>query len=331
MRLWSPTTLPLLLAFVARPPSVERLRVSHASWTAALPVLRAMRGVRTRARRAPRMSAEGKLPDYVGLLSEADRRSLRLSKKKGKAEDKAADCEARQAELLARSDVSLAELEGLPPCESLLEQATAAAAAYAEVLAFADALRAQPPWQTGQPVTSADPAAAALARRAVSLELSDAAPVRPKPPPKKQKGPRPSNAPRKPYRVWMSGRAEIRVGRMAADNDQLSIEPEHRDDADWWMHVAGCPGSHVVIRAESLASASELPDDVAMDAAVLACNNSRATLAGKVGVSICRARQVSKPYGAKDGLVRLSGEVRTLRVDWRKEKHRLETLGTPVA
>ena len=37
-------------------------------------------------------------------------------------------------------------------------------------------------------------------------------------------------------------------------------------------------------------------------------------------------RQVGKPPGAKPGLVSLRGDVTTLRVDWRKERHRLERL-----
>lgn len=60
--------------------------------------------------------------------------------------------------------------------------------------------------------------------------------------PKKVKGkPLP---PRKPYHIYtgLDG-LEIRVGRGASDNDELSCNPEHRDGADWWMHVAGCAGS----------------------------------------------------------------------------------------
>ena len=63
-----------------------------------------------------------------------------------------------------------------------------------------------------------------------------------------------------------------------------------------------------------------------MDAAVLAANNSRAILGGRIGVTLCRARQVSKPQGVKPGLVQLKGDVRTVKVDWKKEKPRLERL-----
>lgn len=256
---------------------------------------------------------------------------LRLSKKLAKAEEKAAACEARQAELLASDNASLEELERLPPCDQLRQQAVGLTAERNQMVEFVEALRACEPWEHGQPIPEAPPEAVTLVSRAVSLSISDKPPERPPPRPKKTKGPRPSTLPRKPYRVWYSGDTEIRVGRTASDNDKLSLEPEYRDDADWWMHVAGCPGSHVVIRAETLASSSHLPDDVAMDAAVLAANNSRAVLSGRVGVNLCRARQVSKPVGAKPGLVRLSGDVTTIKVDWRKERHRLERLGQPVS
>ncbi len=156
--------------------------------------------------------------------------------------------------------------------------------------------------------------------------MNDKPPERPPPRPKKQKGPRASKATRLPYKVYVGSEgAEIRVGRTAADNDVLSCDPVHREGDDWWMHAAGCPGSHVIIRRETVASA-ELPHEVALDAAVLAANNSRAVLNGKVGVTLCKARQVRKPPGAKPGLVQLSGSVSTINVEWKREKHRLERL-----
>ena len=118
------------------------------------------------------------------------------------------------------------------------------------------------------------------------------------------------------------------MGKQAVDNDVLSTDPAHRDNDDWWMHAQGCPGSHVVIRAESLSGGlASLPREVELDAAVLAANYSKASLTGTVGVSVCRARQVSKPFGAKPGLVQLSGDVKVVKVNWRKERQRLERLG----
>lgn len=68
------------------------------------------------------------------------------------------------------------------------------------------------------------------------------------------------------------------------------------------------------------------PRQVELDAAVLAANYSKASLTGTVPVNLCRARQVSKPSGAKPGLVQLSGSVKTIKLNWRKERSRLERL-----
>ena len=40
---------------------------------------------------------------------------------------------------------------------------------------------------------------------------------------------------------------------------------------------------------------------------------------GKVGVSLVRCRQVTKPSGAKAGLVQLNGDVSTVKVDVKAE------------
>ena len=63
----------------------------------------------------------------------------------------------------------------------------------------------------------------------------------------------------------------LQVGKKAEDNDQLSCSPEHRDGSDWWMHAAGCPGSHVVIRCGD----SSLDNEVVEDAAALAARQSK--------------------------------------------------------
>jgi len=119
------------------------------------------------------------------------------------------------------------------------------------------------------------------------------------------------------------------VGKQASDNDVLSTDPQHRDNDDWWLHASGCPGSHVVVRAATVGTPT-LPREVELDAAVLAANYSKAAKTGNVPVNLCKARQVSKPFGAKPGLVQLSGDVMTIRVNWRKERSRLERLATTL-
>jgi hypothetical protein len=36
--------------------------------------------------------------------------------------------------------------------------------------------------------------------------------------------------------LWAPNDSSLyQVGKQAEDNDELSIKPEHRDGADWWM------------------------------------------------------------------------------------------------
>jgi predicted ribosome quality control (RQC) complex YloA/Tae2 family protein len=93
----------------------------------------------------------------------------------------------------------------------------------------------------------------------------------------------------------------VLVGKGDAENDALTFGAEPRD---FWMHVAGCPGSHVVVRnPEDL---RELPREVLESAAALAAFHSKARGArGKVEVHVCRVADVSKPRGFARGEVRL--------------------------
>ena len=220
---------------------------------------------------------------------------------------RAAACEREQAALLEQDDPSLEALEALPNCDALRAKADAEAERAAQLQALVDDLAA-----VAAPPT---PAAAAAPRRSASATRRRRAAAA------AGQGPR-GNKTRLPYKVYESdGGAEIRVGRTAADNDELSTDPAHRDGDDWWLHAAGCPGSHVVVRADTVAAA-ELPRDVELDAAVLAAKYSKAALGGNVKVNLCRARQVRSRRG-QAGLVQLSGDVKTLRLNWGIEKRRL--------
>lgn len=255
-----------------------------------------------------------------GLRKEAQRVLYRAQKKASKAEDRAAACETKQEALLADEDAPLEAFEALPNCDELRVSATEEAARLADLQVLVAGLK-EATSDGGSSESLGE-----LVALAKTLGVNDQPPVRLPPKPKKPKGPRRASGPRLPYRVFRStGNAEIRVGKQAVDNDVLSTDPAHRDGDDWWMHAAGCPGSHVVIRADSVPS-GELPREVELDAAVLAANYSKATLSGSVRVSLCRARQVRKPPGAKPGLVQLSGDVKTIGVNWRKEKERLVRL-----
>jgi predicted ribosome quality control (RQC) complex YloA/Tae2 family protein len=93
----------------------------------------------------------------------------------------------------------------------------------------------------------------------------------------------------------------VLVGRTAEDNDVLTFKLA--SPRDFWMHVAGASGSHVVVRnPENLA---RLPRDSERFAAALAAGYSRAAQGGRVAVHVARASDVDKPRGLPAGKVTL--------------------------
>jgi predicted ribosome quality control (RQC) complex YloA/Tae2 family protein len=106
----------------------------------------------------------------------------------------------------------------------------------------------------------------------------------------------------------LPGGWRVLVGRTDADNDYLSLrlaEPE-----DWWFHVHGLPGSHVVLRARPGLE----PDRSTLEAAAaIAAYHSKARAGGVTPVTCTRAREVSKPRGARPGTVTVRKE-RVLKV-----------------
>jgi predicted ribosome quality control (RQC) complex YloA/Tae2 family protein len=102
----------------------------------------------------------------------------------------------------------------------------------------------------------------------------------------------------------LPGRWKALVGHTDADNDYLSLKVARPDD--WWFHVRGVPGGHVVLQGPP----GEEPNRQTLKrAAAIAAYHSKARKAGLVGVSCTRARYVSKPRGAKAGTVQIRKEV----------------------
>ena len=93
----------------------------------------------------------------------------------------------------------------------------------------------------------------------------------------------------------------VLVGRTARDNDVLSIRLAA--PRDFWFHVAGESGSHVVVRNPDNLDA--LPRETKKFAAGLAAGYSKARRGGKVAVHMARAGDVSKPRGLAPGKVHL--------------------------
>ncbi|MCB9791378.1 MAG: DUF814 domain-containing protein [Alphaproteobacteria bacterium] len=115
----------------------------------------------------------------------------------------------------------------------------------------------------------------------------------------------PAEIPRPPE-VWayeLPGGWHVWAGRTARDNDHLSLKVARNDD--WWFHLKGQPGSHVVLFVRD---GVEPPRDVVKQAAAIAAWHSKQRDGGAVAVTATRARHVSKPRGAKAGLVTVKRE-----------------------
>jgi predicted ribosome quality control (RQC) complex YloA/Tae2 family protein len=104
------------------------------------------------------------------------------------------------------------------------------------------------------------------------------------------------------YRSFEVEGFEILVGRGDAENDRLTFAVA--EPRDFWLHVAGPAGSHVVVRNPE--GREELPRSVLERAAELAAWHSKARGArGKVEVHVCRVADVRKPRGFAPGEVLL--------------------------
>lgn len=94
----------------------------------------------------------------------------------------------------------------------------------------------------------------------------------------------------------------ILVGRTAADNDLLTFKLG--SPRDFWFHVSGGSGSHVVVLNPD--GLDTLPRETKRLAAALAAGYSKARRGGRLAVHMARCRDVSKPRGMAPGKVSLS-------------------------
>ena len=106
------------------------------------------------------------------------------------------------------------------------------------------------------------------------------------------------------YTYELPGGWTVLAGKTDADNDRLSIKLA--GPQDWWFHVRGMPGSHVLLRAHET---GEEPDAATLKAAAaIAAYHSKARSGGIVAVSCTLARYVTKPRGSKPGTVSIRKE-----------------------
>jgi predicted ribosome quality control (RQC) complex YloA/Tae2 family protein len=105
------------------------------------------------------------------------------------------------------------------------------------------------------------------------------------------------------FRYVLPGGWVVLAGRTDEDNERLSLSIAEPND--FWFHVRGMPGSHVVLHVPG----AEEPDrETIRAAAAVAAYHSKARAGGTVPVSCTRARDVTKPRGAPQGTVQIRNE-----------------------
>lgn len=106
--------------------------------------------------------------------------------------------------------------------------------------------------------------------------------------------------------------AVIMVGRSSTGNDYLTTRLANGND--WFFHVAGTPGSHVILRWSQRDTMP--PRDDMESAAMLALHFSKLKDASRATVTYCQRKHVTKPKGAAPGLVYVrNGKSMTVRID----------------
>jgi predicted ribosome quality control (RQC) complex YloA/Tae2 family protein len=114
--------------------------------------------------------------------------------------------------------------------------------------------------------------------------------------------PRPGPEPRF-FEYTLPGGWTVLAGRTDRDNEFLSLKLARAND--WWFHVKGLPGSHVVLQVP----AGTDPDrETVKAAAAIAAWHCKKREARMVAVSATRARYVSKARGAPPGTVEVRRE-----------------------
>ncbi len=100
-----------------------------------------------------------------------------------------------------------------------------------------------------------------------------------------------------PMEFTSSDGFKIYVGRNNKQNDKLTLKTAAKNDM--WLHTKDIHGSHTIIATEG----KEVSDTAILEAAQLAAYYSKARESAQVPVDYTLVRYVSKPSGAKPGMV----------------------------
>ncbi len=100
-----------------------------------------------------------------------------------------------------------------------------------------------------------------------------------------------------PYEFISSDGFKILVGRNNKQNDKLTLKTASKNDM--WLHTKDIHGSHTII----ISDGKKISDAAITEAARLAAYHSKAQNSSQVPVDYTLVRYVSKPAGAKPGMV----------------------------
>lgn len=114
---------------------------------------------------------------------------------------------------------------------------------------------------------------------------------------KAPKGNRKEQKPLPPLKFKTTDGFEVLVGRNNRQNDTLTLKTANNNDI--WLHTKDIPGSHTIL----VTNGREPTDDAILQAAKIAAYHSKAKDSSQVPVDYTQVRNVSKPQGAKPGMV----------------------------
>lgn len=101
----------------------------------------------------------------------------------------------------------------------------------------------------------------------------------------------------KPFHYISSDGYHMYVGKNNYQNEDLTFKLAVGND--WWFHIKGLPGSHVIVKSGN----DELPDSTFEEAAALAAHYSKAKDQEKAEVDYTQKKNIKKPGASKPGFV----------------------------
>lgn len=114
---------------------------------------------------------------------------------------------------------------------------------------------------------------------------------------RRQKAKQRQSAALPPIEFTSSDGFKILIGRNNRQNDKLTLKTASKNDM--WFHTKDIHGSHTIVISDD----REIPDSTILEAAQLAAYYSKARESSQVPVDYTLVRNVSKPSGAKPGMV----------------------------